>query len=202
MTAAARREVIVQAATEVFSERGYRGASIDEIARRSGVSPPVVYDHFASKRELHTHLLEHTRDELLEVWRTHLLTDEPAEVRVPAAIAAWARYVETHPYAARVFFRETVEEPAVDAASRRVRDETRVALGAILGHETGAEHIAGSAGALALEMAAETMRSGLAGLAIWWSEHPEVAREQVVATAVNVIWIGFERVRRGERWQP
>ena len=74
------------------------------------------------------------------------------------------------------------------------------ALGAILGGEPGSERMAGSADALALEMAAEVIRAGLTGLAIWWSEHPEVPREQVVATAVNVLWIGFERVRRGETW--
>jgi hypothetical protein len=44
------------------------------------------------------------------------------------------------------------------------------------------------------------MRGGLAGLAIWWSEHPEVPREEIVATALNVLWIGLERVRRGETW--
>jgi hypothetical protein len=49
-------------------------------------------------------------------------------------------------------------------------------------------------------MAAELMRAGLAGLAIWWNDHPEVPREQIVATAINVLWIGLERVRRGEAW--
>jgi hypothetical protein len=49
-------------------------------------------------------------------------------------------------------------------------------------------------------MAAEVMRAGLAGIAMWWSDHPEVLREQIVATAVNVLWIGLERVRRGEVW--
>ena len=58
LSAAARRELIERAATEVFAERGYAGASIDEIARRSGVTPPVVYDHFASKLALFTRLLE------------------------------------------------------------------------------------------------------------------------------------------------
>ena len=53
LSAEARREVIEQAASEVFAEHGYHGASIDEIARRSGVSPPVVYDHFESKKALH-----------------------------------------------------------------------------------------------------------------------------------------------------
>ena len=51
-------------------------------------------------------------------------------------------------------------------------------------------------------MAAEVIRAGLTGLAIWWSDHPDVPRERIVATAVNVVWIGFERVQRGEAWAP
>jgi AcrR family transcriptional regulator len=197
MTAAERREQIVRTATEVFAERGYDGASIDEIARRAGVSAPVVYDHFASKQDLYERLLERTRDELLGVWREHLFTDEPAGVRIPRAIAAWAGYVEEHLPAARMYFRDPTGVPAVQEFHRAIHDQGRAALGMILGREQGAANIAGSADAEALEMAAEVMRAGLAGLALWWSEHPHVPRDRVVTTAVNVIWVGFERVRRG-----
>ena len=58
MTAAARREVIEGAATELFAQRGYHGAAMEEIAQRSGVSVPVVYEHFDSKKDLHRRLLE------------------------------------------------------------------------------------------------------------------------------------------------
>ena len=47
-------------------------------------------------------------------------------------------------------------------------------------------------------LAAEVIRSGLTGLAVWWTEHPEVTREQIVRTAVNVLWVGFERVSSGD----
>jgi len=199
MSAAARREVIERAATEVFAEHGYQGASMDEIARRSGVTPPVVYDHFASKLDLHKRLLERTRDELLEMWRHELQVDEPAEARIPRALDAWARYVESHPYAARMYFQEPSGDPAARAVHEEVRAPARAALAAILAREPGAENIAGGED-YELEMAAEVMRAGLTGLAIWWTEHPEVPRERIVETAVNAIWIGFERVRRGERW--
>lgn len=49
-------------------------------------------------------------------------------------------------------------------------------------------------------MAAEVMRAGLAGLAIWGSDHADVPREQIVGTALNVLWIGLDRVRQGETW--
>jgi AcrR family transcriptional regulator len=200
MTAAARRETIENAALEVFAERGYHGASVDEIARRSGVTPPVVYDHFASKLDLHRRLLERTRDELLRMWTENLAGDRPAEERIPRAFDAWARYVEQHPYAPKMFYRETTGDPAAEAIHREVQAQAVVALGTILGREEGAEHIAGSGEELMLQMAAEVIRGGLDELAIWWSEHPEVPRDQIVATAVNVLWIGFERVRRGETW--
>lgn len=200
LTAQARREVIEQAATEVFATHGYHGASIDEIAGRSGVTPPVVYDHFDSKLDLYRRLLERTRDELLAMWRAQLGGDEPAEQRIARALDAWARYVEEHRFAARMFFQPGSGDPAVRAVHHEVQATARGALGSILGGEPGSEHLAGSADAESLEMAAEVIRAGLAGLAIWWDEHPHVPRERIVATAINAIWIGFERVRRGETW--
>jgi AcrR family transcriptional regulator len=200
MSAAERREVIEGAAMEVFAERGYHGASMDEIARRSGVTPPVVYDHFASKLDLHRRLLERTRDELLAMWRETLGGDAPAGERIPRALDAWARYVEGHPYAPRIFFFDTTGDPEAMAIHREVQAQGRAALGAILAGEPGAQNIAGPDEA-SLEMAAEVIRGGLAGLAIWWSEHPDVPRERIVATALNAVWIGFERVARGETWR-
>ena len=200
LTAQARREVIERAATEIFAEHGYHGASIDEIARRSGVTPPVVYDHFDSKLDLHRRLLERTGDELLAMWRQQLGGDDPAEQRIARSLDAWARYVEEHRFAARMFFQPGSGDPEVRAVHRAVQARTRAALGAILGGEPGAEHIAGSTDDESLEMAAEVIRAGLAGLAMWWDEHPHVPRERIVATAVNAMWVGFERVRRGEAW--
>jgi AcrR family transcriptional regulator len=197
LSAAERRSVIERAAAEVFAERGYHGASIDEICRRSGVTAPVLYDHFASKLALHKRLLERTRDELLEVWRTSLAGDEPADVRIPRAVDAWAAYMQEHPYAPRMFFADTTGSPEIEAIHGEVAAQGTMALGAIVGGEPGAAHLGGGR---AHEMAAALMRGALAGLAIWWSDHPEVPRDEVVATAVNILWVGLERVRRGETW--
>ena len=194
MPAAERRELVASVATGVFAERGYDGASIDEIARRAGVSAPVVYDHFASKQDLYEQIVERTRDALLGVWREHLTSDEPAAVRIPRAIAAWAGWVEEHRDASRVYFRDATALPEpVRSFHLGIHAQGRVALGAILGRERGAANIAGP-GAEALELAAEIMRAGLGGLAIWWAEHPDVPREQIVDGAVNVLWVGFEQV--------
>jgi AcrR family transcriptional regulator len=193
LPAAERRELIEQAATRVFAEHGYAGASIDEIARRSGVSPPVVYDHFASKLALFTRLLERTRDELLAMWVQELAGEDPTQLRMDRAFAAWARYVEQNRFASRMYFLEATGEPQARAAHREIQAQGRAALSAILGQQPGAQRIARDADGL--EMAAETMRAGLAGLAIWWDEHPHVPRGRIVETALNVLWTGFERLQ-------
>jgi AcrR family transcriptional regulator len=53
LPAAERRSAIVDAALAVFSAGSYAGATTAEIARVAGVSEPILYRHFASKRELY-----------------------------------------------------------------------------------------------------------------------------------------------------
>ena len=47
-----RRRHLLELATELFSERGFEAASMDELAQRAGVSKPVIYDQFGSKEGL------------------------------------------------------------------------------------------------------------------------------------------------------
>jgi AcrR family transcriptional regulator len=49
---AERREEILEAALDVFAERGYHGASTEEIARRAGISQPYVFRLFGTKKDL------------------------------------------------------------------------------------------------------------------------------------------------------
>ena len=163
---------------------------------------PVLYDHFESKRDLHRRLLERHFAELRSVWRGQMLRDAAAEERIPRAIDAWFAYVEAHPYAGRMLFRDTTGDPVVEGMHRQVAAESRAALLPLLARETSSETIAGAAGQETLDMVWEVVRAVLQGLAVWWSEHPHVPRDQVVATAMNALWVGFERAGRGETWQP
>lgn len=48
---AERRDLIEQAAARLFAERGYEDTSLEDVATAAGISRPVIYDHFATKRE-------------------------------------------------------------------------------------------------------------------------------------------------------
>jgi AcrR family transcriptional regulator len=62
LPAAERRLALVEAALRVFSEGSYAGATTAQIARAAGVSEPILYRHFASKRDLYFACLD-------EAWR-------------------------------------------------------------------------------------------------------------------------------------
>jgi AcrR family transcriptional regulator len=66
LPAAERRAAIVDAALEVFGKRSYRRATTAEIARAAGVSEPILYRHFASKRDLYVACLEAMASRLRE----------------------------------------------------------------------------------------------------------------------------------------
>lgn len=185
LSAAERRELIERAGLEVFAERGYRGAAMDEIARRSGITVPVLYDHFGNKLDLYRRLLEKTRNELLEMWGTTLFGDEPADVRIPRAIDAWAKYVETNRVATRMYFRDVDGDDAAEAIHQEIRDQARIALGVVLGQLIPGRPQEEN------EMAGEVIRAGLVGLALWWHDHPHVPREKIAAVGLDVLWRGY-----------
>jgi AcrR family transcriptional regulator len=53
LTSVERRQAVLETACRVFSRSSYRGATTAEIARESGISEPILYRHFGSKRDLY-----------------------------------------------------------------------------------------------------------------------------------------------------
>src|SRR4051794_27740235 len=197
LSAEERRERIEEAATKLFAERGYRRAGMEEIARRCGVTVPVLYDHFSSKQDLYRRLLERHFADLRSVWFEHL-AERPTETaaRMAAVVDAWFAYVESHPFAWRMLFRETSGDPDIEAMHAEVAAASRAALLPLVASEPAA---AGASPAQ-IEMLWEVVRGVLQSLALWWYEHREVARGEVVAAAMDGLWLGLERLQRGERW--
>ena len=65
MPADQRRQQLFAVARERFAEQGFHATSMDEIAEAAGVTKPVLYQHFPSKRALYVELLEETGRQLL-----------------------------------------------------------------------------------------------------------------------------------------
>ena len=74
LPASERRQAIVEAATRVFVGSSYSGATTAEIARAAGVSEPILYRHFGSKRELYLACLQSAWDGFREALDSRLET--------------------------------------------------------------------------------------------------------------------------------
>jgi AcrR family transcriptional regulator len=189
LTAAERRERILAAATELIAARGYADAPIDAIARAAGVSPPVLYDHFASKLALYEAVLDSHFASLRAIWARFPVAELTGE-SIAASFDAWFAYVEANPDAARILFREPANADAA-AVHRAVSERSRgLVLQPLLGTPAGT---ALAATGPDLEMTWVVLRGVLQGLALWWVDHAEVPRERVVTAALGALWSGWGR---------
>jgi AcrR family transcriptional regulator len=200
LSAEDRRSAILDAALEVFSRRGYNGASIDEIAQAAGISKALIYEHFPSKKDLHVSLLErHTQQIFVRLAET-ADTDDPGEVRLRNGVDAFLLWVESNPVAFRLLFRDTFEAEVAGVLDR-LQNQATGAIAALLAAEPAkvprSERPADFA--LGLEAMAQQLSGGVQSLAIWWQQHPEVERAWLVDRVMEYAWIGLERVRGGER---
>ncbi|MEU7815398.1 TetR/AcrR family transcriptional regulator [Pseudonocardia sp. NPDC049154] len=75
-----RERRILEAAAELFRERGFHGAGMDELGIRAGLSGPALYRHFAGKNEILAALFNEAMDELVGA-TVPLLPDPAADLR-------------------------------------------------------------------------------------------------------------------------
>jgi AcrR family transcriptional regulator len=72
LPAAERRAVVVETACRIFAKGSYRGSTTAQIARELGVTEPVLYRHFASKRELYLACLDAVWERVRDLWEKAL----------------------------------------------------------------------------------------------------------------------------------
>src|ERR1700735_2477696 len=65
LTAEQRRQQLVAVALQLFADHGYRATTMDDVAEAAGVTKPLLYQHFSSKRALYLELVDSVPHELL-----------------------------------------------------------------------------------------------------------------------------------------
>ena len=190
MTGVQRRRRILDVAADLFAARGYHSTSVGEIAAAAGITKPVLYDHFTSKRRLFVELMESIRDELTSRGAAAMSADAPIEVRIRAAIEAFFDYVEERPAAARVLLVTPRGEPELIEATRLVQSQATATLTALLLAEPmllpGVRNRRRR-----VELMTEFLKQGLHGLDEWWADHPDTRKGVLVDAALDVAWSGL-----------
>jgi AcrR family transcriptional regulator len=104
LPAARRRRQLLDVALRVFAERGFHDASMNDIAVTAGVTKPVLYQHFASKRDLFAELLSDVGRELQETITKAIAAAETPHEMVELGFAAYFEFVDEHRDAFRLFY--------------------------------------------------------------------------------------------------
>jgi AcrR family transcriptional regulator len=124
-----RREQLLDATLGLIAQEGYESVSMEGIARRAGVTKPVVYDLFGSLVHLLEALLEREEEralnQLAELMPTPAEDADPAKVLVDG-LDAFLRAIETRPDAWRLSLMPIEAQPGI-VRSHVERDRTAVA---------------------------------------------------------------------------
>ena len=104
LPAARRRRQLLDVALRVFAERGFHPTSMNDIADAAGVTKPVLYQHFSSKRALYRELLDDVGAQLLEaITKATAAASGPRE-QVELGFRAYFRHVDSNRDVFKVLF--------------------------------------------------------------------------------------------------
>jgi AcrR family transcriptional regulator len=183
MSAGERREVILREAKALFATRGYAATSLDDVAAAAGVTKPVIYDHFPSKRELYFALMQRMRDELLrEAGAALAATATPAQ-RFHAAIASYFRQVERDPDVVQLLYVQPRTQPELMREWQRLEAEAIAAL------ESLTRSLAPRLSPWQRHVAVHLLHHGLNATATAWPKG--IPTKQMTDLVVNLLWSGL-----------
>jgi AcrR family transcriptional regulator len=183
---AVRRRQLLDLAEGLFSERGYAGASMDELARGAGVTKPIVYDIFGSKEGLYLACVERSAAQLREAVATATRAADGVEGKLRAGVLAFLRFAMEHRVAWDVLFLTPDGRFADEAQGIRRRQADLVA-------ELFAEVTEQDVDPQALEAVVAIVNGGSEALAGYAFEHPETPLEDLADLFVALIAPGLER---------
>ena len=182
-----RRRQVLALAEDLFAERGYAAASMDELARRAGVSKPVVYDLVGSKEELFRACMTRLADELAAGVQEAVEGAADREGRLRAGALAWFRFVADHRRTWEALL--AGEDGPVSREVAAVRRRQAALVADLLAHET---RDVNPEVRPWLEAVAHLLNGAFESLAVWWADHQDVAPELLADLYTTVVYPGLE----------
>src|SRR6202012_2307090 len=129
LTGEQRRQQLVTVALELFALRGYRATTMDDIAEAAGVTKPLLYQHFSSKRALYLELVDSIAQNLLVAIGRAVMRAEGPRQPVEMGVAPYSRLVVSHEAEFRLLYgRDHADDLELGRALRAVEDAIAEAI--------------------------------------------------------------------------
>jgi AcrR family transcriptional regulator len=190
-----RRQQLVELGEQLFAERGFTKASMDELARRAGVTKPIIYELFGSKDGLFEACLEGLALRLAgSIAQAARGADDAGrgdgpptsadpEARLRAGGLAFLRFAADN----RVAYELLYEGRFSDAAVRVRKRQAALIL------ELMKEIAPRDVDPRELEVAAHAVNAAYEGVAQWMWDHPEMDVEELADWTVELLLPGLRR---------
>ena len=189
LSAPARREQILDVALEVFGQAGYHGTSMNDVADAAGVTKPVLYQHFDSKRELYRALLDEVGNRLLSAIAKATADAPDGKSQTQRGFQAYFRWVaEDHDEYKLLNGGGTRRDDEFRTAIQRVTDEAANAIAPLIAVDIEPEH-------------RRTIAHAIVGLAEGASRRlveldENFDPDEVARQVSDLAWAGLRAVRR------
>ena len=181
---AVRQRQLVELAEQLFAERGFARTSMEELARRAGVTKPVIYELFESKdglfRACVDRAIERMAASIVEAFRSET---EP-EARLRAGGLAFLRFARDNRVAWDLMAMQGRFADQAQAVRRDQAQLIRALMAEIAPEGTDPQE---------LEAVAYAVNSAYEGAAHWMWEHPDAPVEQVADWIVALLLPGLRR---------
>lgn len=179
-----RRRQVLAEAFELFVERGYPGASMDELARRVGVTKPVIYDLVGSKEQLFRDVMAVVQEELTASIATAVAAEEDLPAKLRAGILAFLRF--THQRRRGWAALLSMESGAGSAEINAIRRHQAALVAGLI-----AEGASGETDPRTLEALAQAVNGAVEFVALWWQAHPDLSAESLADLLANLLAPGL-----------
>jgi AcrR family transcriptional regulator len=184
-----RRRQLLDVALEVFGELGYHQASMDAVAEAAGVTKPVLYQHFGSKRDLYLELLVDVGNQLVEAVVRATTEAEHPRAKVEAGFGAYYVFVGSHVNAFRLLFGGGIEpDDEFAAIVSRVEQTMADTIASLIEADLAPEHRTLLAYAV-VGLAESTSRQ-------WVSGGLDIEPQRLAARVAELVWAGLRAVHR------
>ena len=177
-----REQQLLQVAEQVFVERGFTAATMDEIAERAGVTKPVVYDHFRSKDALLAACVTHGRPQLEDATLAAVADAADPRSLLRCAVHAFFCFVQEREQAWALLLQGAL--PAAQHLERSRRQQQELVELLLVRAFPDLQGTALGAHAAAINGACERT-------AVWWSDHPEATADELADLVTALVWPGL-----------
>jgi AcrR family transcriptional regulator len=191
MSGRERREQLIGIGRKQFANKGFEGATVEDIAAAAGVSKPVVYEHFGGKEGLYAVVVDREIQALVGAVQSALTSAGSSRELIERAAMALLDYIESSTDGFRILVRDSPTGHPTGTFASIMSD-----IASQVEHLLVAQFKARNLDPKTAPMYAQMLVGMVALVGQWWLDSRKFKKDEVAAHVVNLAWNGLTKLDR------